>query len=95
METTQSNSLTLTDRREGDRRRSRRRAPALDWEQPEWVDGGDYSGPERRHGDRRQPLGGEPLPYSDEWARERGAASFNDWLDRCASAVPFPPRSGG
>ena len=91
METTRSNGLTLSDRREGERRRSRLRPPALDWEQPEWADD-DYRGPERRHGDRRQPLGGEPLPYSDEWARERGAASFNDWLDRCAAAAPI--RSG-
>lgn len=70
------------------------------WQVTAWA---GWSGPERRHGERRSgldrrvrsqrlPTGAEPPDdpgyYTDEWARARGAENFASWLDCCATAVP-------
>lgn len=83
------------ERRTGTERRHRPEL-YLPWQEPARQSGWD--GTERRSGERRTTVDRPPSPrpphddlerYSDDWARARGALTFNDWLDRSARQAPL------
>jgi len=84
----------LRERRNGTDRR-RRAEIVLPWQEPVWDTAWDR--PERRMADRRGdgdrrhvvPRTDELEWYSDDWARARGAPSFNAWLDQSAKQSPL------